>query len=261
MNRLHGWILALLMGPGASAGAAALPDTLRACGDVAEFPPFSYYQRADGKKTREVTGFDLDVLRIVAREHGMKLVVDLLPWPRCLAMAARGGYEVVLDGIKSPIRERDFLFPESHYSLTPIFLYLTARPKPDFTSKEVVAKLRICSQADYNYEPYGVPNALITNRARTVEDAAQMMKLGRCDVMINVLEILHGYATVGGIDLLRDKEYAYDFPTWMSKIDFYFMVGRTVPARAALIEAIGQSLAGLRKSGELERMRQRHMRQ
>lgn len=259
MNRLDGWMVALLMGASATAGAA-LPDTLRACGDVAEFPPFSYYQRANGKKTREVTGFDLDVLRFVAREHGMQLVVDLLPWPRCLAMATRGGYEVVLDGIKSPTRERDFLFPPSHYSLTPIFLYLTTRPKPDFSTKERVAKLRICSQADYNYEPYGVPNALVSNRARTIEDAAQMMKLGRCDVMINVLENLHGYATVGGIDLLSDKNFAYGFPTWLSKIDFYFMVGRSVPQRAALIAAITHSVDALRKSGELERLRQRHMR-
>jgi hypothetical protein len=60
MNRLARCLVAtgVLLALAAHA-RAALPPTLRVCGDVNEFPPFSYHQRVDGKKSLTVAGFDL----------------------------------------------------------------------------------------------------------------------------------------------------------------------------------------------------------
>lgn len=47
----------------AIAGNASTPvQTVAACDDANELPPFSYYERIDGKKTATVTGYSTAVL-------------------------------------------------------------------------------------------------------------------------------------------------------------------------------------------------------
>lgn len=259
MNRLSRCLVAtgVLLAFAAHA-RAALPPTLRVCGDVNEFPPFSYHQRVDGKKSRTVAGFDVDVLEYVFAGSEQKLEFDLLPWARCLLLARQGHYDIVMDGIKSPERERDFLHAATHYSLTPVFLYLKSEPKPALDSIRDLAHLRICSQADYNYAPYGIPDAMITNRARTIDDAAAMLKLGRCNIILQEVEVLNAHARLGGLDLMNSPEFEKFRPDWVKVIDFYFMVPRTNTHRKELIDVLDRGIARMRKSGELERVRNLH---
>jgi polar amino acid transport system substrate-binding protein len=259
MHRLSRCLVALgLLLAFAAPAQAALPQTLRVCGDVNEFPPLSYHQRVDGKKSRTVAGFDVEVLEYIFAGSGHKLDVDLVPWARCLLMAKRGQFDIVMDGIKTPERERDFLHASSHYALTPILFYLKGEPKPVLDTVQDLAQQRICSQADYNYASYGVPDAMITNRARSIDDAAAMLKLGRCSILLQEVEVLQAHARLGGIDLMNHPDFEKIKADWMKPIDFYFMVARTNPHRKELLDVLDRGIARMRRNGELERVRNLH---
>ncbi|HYX33892.1 MAG TPA: hypothetical protein VE954_12320 [Oligoflexus sp.] len=102
---------------------AEVPKVLRVCGDSDEWPPFTYFERSLGKKTNVVAGYNADFLSTLLAGSGRTAVVTLLPWKRCLDRAVRGDFDIVLDGAKTAVREKDFVFPESHYHLTPVVLY------------------------------------------------------------------------------------------------------------------------------------------
>jgi polar amino acid transport system substrate-binding protein len=237
------------------AGAAEIPRTLRACGDSNEFAPFSYFQRDNGRPTSTVAGFNVEVLQAIMAEAGHDATIVLVPWARCISLATRGDYDIVLDGVKSPIRERDFLMPASHYRLKPVFLYLKDKPPPPMRSNADLATQRICSQRDYNYEPFGIPDKLITNRARTIDDAAEMLRRGRCSIMLQEYEILQAYSALNGKDLLASPDLDFFEPKWIKEIDFYFLVGRSLPYGNELVRLLDRGIARMRKSGELERLR------
>lgn len=240
---------------------ADVPQVVRACGDSAEFPPFQYFERQAGRKTFRVAGFDVDLLRRVFADAGHEVQIDLLPWLRCLALTSKGDYDIAMDGIKSPVRERDFLFSTSHYSLTPVFIYLKSERKPRLESPTALASERVCSQAGYNYAPFGVPDSMIRNRARSLDDAAKMLRLGRCSVMLQQVEVLRGSVALGGIDMMNPDDFVQAYPTWMPPINFHFIVSRTLPHRDRVLEIIDNGIARLEKSGEMSRIRSTHYRQ
>ena len=243
----------------AAPAQAALPPTLRICGDVNEFPPFSYHLRVNGRKTPAVAGFDVDVLEQIVGGEGRSLQIELLPWARCLLLAKRGQYDIALDGIRTPEREQDFIHASSHYTLTPVFLYLKEQARPVLPTQNDLVRYRICSQADYNYAPFGIPDNMLTNRARTIDDAAAMAKLGRCNLILSELEVISGHAKLGGIDLMNSPEFESMRPDWLKPIYFHYMVSRAVPYRKELTETLDKGIARLRKSGELERLRNLHL--
>ena len=240
----------------AHAALAEVPKTIRACGDAAEFPPFQYFERQAGRKTDRVGGFDVALLRKIMADSGHEIQFELLPWLRCLVKVSTGEFDIAMDGIKSPVRENEFLFSQvPHYSLSPIFLYLKSNRKPGMDSPAALRKESVCSQAGYNYAPFGVPDSLIRNRATSIEDSAQMLRLKRCTVMLQQKEVLRGHAILGGEDLLSDKDFAYEVPAWIRQIDFYFMVSKSLPHRAELLEILDLGMARLEKSGEMSRLR------
>lgn len=233
---------------------AALPHTLRACGDGSEFPPALFRDRLTGA----ARGIDVDVLRRVLEPAGYRVEVELIPWARCVLLGERGDYQIVLDGVRSPRRERAFRFAASHYGFTPILLWLRKGPPPDLSSVRALARHRICSQADYNYEPYGLPAAMITNRARTIDDAAAMLKLGRCAVMLQNVEVLRAHHALGGPDYLGDPDLASATPAWMRRVDFYFMVGRGLAHGPELAALLTRGIESLKRDGELDRIRAKY---
>jgi polar amino acid transport system substrate-binding protein len=262
MVRLVLILLAVLLQAACWARApAALPGTLRVCADTNEFAPFVFRERHGSARGPQVLGYDLDVLRRVLEPAGVHIEVELLPWARCVLQGARGDFPILLDGLRSPKRERDFLFPASHYGLTPLFVYLRAGPRPDVDSVTGLSHYRLCSQADYNYEPYGVPDRMITNRARTIEDAVGMLKLGRCQVLLQYAELLEANRAMGGADVLGDPALRSEPAQWIRHVELYYLVSKRVPYRQELLELIDRGVTRLKHNGELDRLRAKYQNQ
>lgn len=259
---IRGFLVALCAALAMCAPAAQawtpIPQTIRVCGDTNEFAPYIYRERHGAARGPGLVGLDVDVLERILVPAGYQVRIDLLPWARCLLLGARGDYPIILDGLKSPKRERDFLFPSSHYGLTPVFVYLRKGPRPLTGSVEQLSRYRLCSQADYNYEPFGVPERMITNRARTLDDAATMLKLGRCQVLLQYVEILQANYALGGADVLGDPAFDSDPARWIPRVDLYFMVSKNAPYREPLVSLLDRGIQRLKRDGELDRMRAKY---
>ncbi|WP_414698997.1 hypothetical protein [Oligoflexus sp.] len=88
-----------------------------------------------------------------------------------------------------------------------------------------------------------------------------MLKYGRCDLVLHDLEILAGYARIGGLSVLQDKSLSYaplDLPT--IKTQLYLMVSRSSPFRTELVALLNQGIAHLKKSGTAKKLYEHHVR-
>lgn len=88
----------LVLGMPFPVGADTLPFT------SLEFPPYNY------EEDTRVTGFTTDVVRRIVRRMGHTPTVDLLPWERAQAEAARGKYAGIFTFTKSVERMRKFRY-------------------------------------------------------------------------------------------------------------------------------------------------------
>ncbi len=75
------------------------------CDDVAEWPPYTYYHRENGRKTGEVRGNSLRVVEAIFARHGIRYEIQLLPWRRCLLEVAGGTrFQMLLSATSNPNR-------------------------------------------------------------------------------------------------------------------------------------------------------------
>src|SRR5471030_2876485 len=70
----RGHVLALML---SLATVPACAETVLACADQAEMPPFVYAERINGNKTANVTGVSVDLLRLIGAPLGWALLHKL----------------------------------------------------------------------------------------------------------------------------------------------------------------------------------------
>ena len=80
-----------------------LPETLVFSADV-EYPPFSYV--SDGS----YVGHDIDLIRHISQEIGIRTEIKLAPWPKVIDMLESGSVDVVSGILKTPERSAIFDF-------------------------------------------------------------------------------------------------------------------------------------------------------
>lgn len=103
---------------------SAQPVTLRGktisiCDDGAEWPPYTYYKRVNEKKTRELVGYSVDVIREILDKHGIKFKLKLLPWKRCKQEMDKGEkYQMFLSGGLNPGRVKAYYITQPYYFTT-----------------------------------------------------------------------------------------------------------------------------------------------
>lgn len=236
----------------AMAANQPVPQTLRACGDIGEFPPYTY--RIGG----EVTGYNVDMLRALLAGSRRSVTFSLLPWKRCLAMSAAGQFDIVLDAAGTPDRRRDYLLVRSHYAISPIYLYSTAQAAPELQSQQDLLRYRRCEILGWDYSGTGIPNAddQVT-RPATIDAALSMLRNARCELMVYDRELvlglqqLHGQAWLDGL--------GYKVIPWLSPYALHFGVSRRLPYAQALTALLDEGVATLQKKGESTRMLERYL--
>ena len=111
----------LLLGCVSSFAYAALPSSIKICDDGDEWPPFSYYQRDDGTKTKQVVGYSVDYIQSILDKQKVAFSLELLPWKRCLADVKEGARAMLLSASRTPEREKDYLISKPYYAMTGIY--------------------------------------------------------------------------------------------------------------------------------------------
>ncbi|WP_317204972.1 substrate-binding periplasmic protein [Janthinobacterium sp.] len=255
-------VLAALSGAAHGAAPTPPPATLSGgrvgiCDDVAEWPPYTYYRRENGRKTKEVRGNSLRVVEAIFARHGIRYEIQLLPWKRCLLEVAGGArFQMLLSATSNPERRAAYLFSRPYYA-THYHYFYSRRAHPE--------GLEIRRPADLNrYTLGGIAGYAYSQLAgvdtgammRTVDYPAlvKMLRAGRFDAFAEDIEVIEGMAKLGERDFLRGGELAHAPLPGAGENTFHMMFTRATPLGAALQALIDRELARMEKSGQLRKL-------
>jgi len=260
------WVSALLFLAGVSMAGEASdappplpPGPLATCGDAAEWPPFTFYRREEGRRLADVTGYDVAVLRYLFDPQRHPVQVSLPPWNRCLYQAGRGRqWQIVVSASLNEERLERFLASEiPYYVTTPYYFYAQER-YPDGMGADVLqaaGDIHRCGLSGYNYTAYGLDNRSVDRSSKDYGAVIERLHRGSCDVMLAEPEIIGGFLALNGVLGPLDLEgiEAAPFPGG-EPIAFHFLVPRVLPQARALKAHIDARLIEARDRGVLQRL-------
>jgi polar amino acid transport system substrate-binding protein len=253
-----------LLAAAVPASAADLPPTaepgkplaVSICEDENEWPPYSYFLRVNGQKSRKLAGYAVDVIDDILTRHQISYRIDMIPWSRCLAVAKLGKqYQMVLNLSFSPERMQALLFSRPYYSTT-VYYYYSKRHHADGLAIKGPADLRahrLCGVRGYNYVGYGIDAKAIDQGAGDFTALIAKMHLGRCDMFLEKNEIMTGYGAIGR-DYLADPDIGRAPMPGIKPGLFHFGVSRQFPQAEVLRSLIDQELVKMEDSGRLQEL-------
>lgn len=257
-------LLCLLALPVRTAQAGELAQhTVRICDDGAEWPPYTYYKRVNGRPSAELVGYSVDVISAILKKAGIPYTLELLPWVRCLKEVASGQhYQLALNASYSEERNRNFLLSLPYYRTSNYYFY--AEPAhPKGLAIEQFADLkryRICGLRGYNYTIYGLATSEIDDGARSFSAVITKLKRGDCDLFLEKYEVLAGFATIGQ-DMLSDTTLARRPVPGMRPTEFHMLASRQHEHSAELLRVINEGLRELQASQQLRAMLAKYLNQ
>jgi polar amino acid transport system substrate-binding protein len=179
---------------------AASSDTVKICDDLGEWPPFTYFARANGEATTEIKGFTVSLVDRIFTEAGINYSIELLPWKRCLSGVETGTYNMLLNATYNDDRAKIFLFSEAHSTITPnVFFLKSSFPDgPKVEKKADLKNYKIGGIHGYNYDYYGLTeNDVINKGIYNYESLVTQLNRGHISIFVENLEILAGFKLVG----------------------------------------------------------------
>lgn len=248
-------MLGLLAG-GAGAWAA---EPVKIClGGGNEWPPFTYWERHDGKPDQSrLTGSAATLVLTALKHLGYDYDVSYLPWARVqqeLAdYASHQNCEVTWDASYTPERAAFAHYSEPLYHTRLGLFYSATRfpSPPDIKAPGALASQRLCGVIGYNYDPYGITDE--PQRVASVQQALDLVTRQRCDLFPSEIEPLYGGIELGAYRADGTLRYL----VLPSRKAFYLLVARSSPRGEALVKALNGELRAMNASGETEAIFQR----
>lgn len=246
--------------PGSQAAALAdklpAPLSIAICDDGNEWPPYSYFTRVNGKKTEQLAGYAVDVIREIFDRHHVQYSIELIPWARCQAVAELGkDYGMVLNMSHSRSRASQFYLSRPYY-LTTTFYFYSRKNHPDglaISSAADLRKYRMCGVQGYNYEGLGVDERKIDQGAKDFVALISKIKLGRCVLFLEKGEVMAGFAAIGK-DYLAGQEIAKVPLPGVKPVPFHFGVSKRHPHGQQVRALIDADLRRMEASGRLDEL-------
>ena len=206
-----------------------------------DFPPFEYTD----KKTKEIAGFDIDIIKAVAQEGGFDVKIIPMPSDGLIPAVADGTVDAAISAI--PITEelaRKVDFTEPYYEDAGLGILVSDKFNDSVKSKDDLKGRRVCVQRATQGAALasGIKGAEVMEFNSAPETYAELEK-GGCDAVINDYPV-HAYymatATPSGVTLLPDRITNEQYGIAMSK------------SKPRAEEAIRAGLAEVRSNGHYE---------
>lgn len=253
-------ILSLVILVATTARADSLKGkVIHICEDAAEWPPYHYLERENGKKTEEIVGYGIDVLDRIFGKHGISYKIDFLPWKRCLAEVKKGGkYQMALSGSYS--RERDDAYHLVNWYKTTVYYFYSKKRHPQGLKIEKLSDLEnydLGGVRGYNYYFLGEYEQKMDKGAENIETVIKKMSLGRFDLTFEQYEIFSGFRAIG-YDHLGNQDLGFAKlpgvePTW-----FNMMISKNYVHSPELKKILSEGIAQLFWSGEHKILLEKH---
>ena len=107
---LRRFLMAALLVPALMVSSAFAAEKITVASDPT-WPPMEFLD-----DNKQVVGYDVDMIKAVAKEAGMEAEVRMVAWDGIFAGVAAGNYDVVASGVTiTPERQRAFLFTKPYY--------------------------------------------------------------------------------------------------------------------------------------------------
>ena len=181
--------------------AGARAQTVVACADQAEMPPFTFNARVDGHRTEQVVGASVDLLKQIGRANGWDVSVQLLPWARCLAMVQENQAQIALDTSRADAENNHLTLSKPYFSLHSVY-FTSRRAQPQGLKISKLADLKqhhLCGLGGHRFELFGIDTRTVDLGTMTYESLIAKLHLGRCDLFIENREV------IGGMYLVNPK--------------------------------------------------------
>lgn len=236
-----------------AAPARAAEEVVTACLDETDRSGYAYPEAGGAWR-----GAAVDLVRALARQAGVKLRLQPLPWARCLRQAKASGADAVdfafyASSNAQRLAEYDFLGPI--HELTGGVWFVGARTDLPrlLTSYQDLAEHRLCGVAGANYawlKDVGV-DASVDAGAYSQRAAVAKLLRGRCDYLLGTAE-LRASAQRHGI-AAADMQ-ALGFAAYPDKrpIGYYLLFNKHGARHPAVFEAFTAAFAQLSRAGVVE---------
>ncbi|WP_163832118.1 substrate-binding periplasmic protein [Spartinivicinus ruber] len=229
-------------------------QTIHACSGEEEWPPYAFFQRMNGKKTKEVKGYTIDVLTNILTHHQIKLIVNLIPWQRCLKwVALNKRYHIVLDASYNAQRDESYLLTRDYYQLTPYYFYANKSFPNGLEVKNPINLTKygtLCGLHGYNYTNFGVNDSVVNKGARDYASLVVKTLSARCSFSLARYEIIVGFKLVGQ-DFFLDKKLRYARIPKTNPENFYMLISKNYQYAHELKSILDKGITQLERTGKL----------
>ena len=250
----------LLLATSSHAETATLLGKVAICEDGSEWPPYTYFERRDGKKTERIIGFAVDVIQDIFSRNGLLYSLELIPWARCQAEVKLGkNYQMALNLSYSEERNRNYLLTRPYYQTTNYYFY-SRRQYPNGLAIHSVADLKsyaVCGLLGYNYTGYGLKAGEVDQQARDFPAVIAKLHNRRCDLFVEKLEIMTGFLAIGE-PFLQDKDLGRAAIPGMEHAPFHMAISPAMPQAMALRKLLDEELLKMESSGKLKALWQKY---
>ena len=232
--------------------------------DGAQWPPFIYYDRKDGKVSKNIVGFSVDVINEIFKENNISYNTTLLPWKRALKELELGvDYQLILNASYSKKREKLYYFTRPFYSLNNFVFYSKKHYPQGLKSTNtsfIKNNYKVCGLLAYNYTDIGFADEEIDkvgfyNFDKLIRAIEQRQV--RCNVFIEGYEIMVGFQALG-------KDYFFNKNLGYAKIEddkqtpFHMIISKKFKYAKELKILIDEGLDILEASGRLEELKRKY---
>ncbi len=233
---------------------------VRACGGEGEWIPSSYFKRVNGSRTAEVAGYSPDVLRAALRGSGYRVEFALLPWLRCQREVEQGQrFQLAMGMLHSPERARLYRFSDAYLRFQPGYFYLHRRYPQGLQIRQLdeLSRYKVCGLYGYNYGFTRLRPEQMDNGALDYPAAMAKLAFGRCEILIETLEVMAGQRRLGRLsydaDLLRGRPLPETPP-----VVAHFAVSPQMADADTFLRVLNAGLARLQRERKLEAILRMH---
>ena len=231
--------------------------------DEAEWPPYTYYKRLNGKKTQEIEGFSIDVVSHILHRAGIKFTIELLPWKRALFNVAGGKKnQLILNSSYVKEREEDYLYSLSYYSLQHVIFYSVKKYPNGLVLKDIDdlnSNYKICGLRGYSYGAAGVDTQKVNLSFGTYGQLIHVLheRPEICDLFIEGYKILPGFKMIGH-DYLADMNLKHSIIPGLASKGYHMLISKKLAYRHELKRILDEGILDMQNSGEMDKVSEKY---
>lgn len=236
------------------------------CDDEAEWPPYIYYSRVNGKPDKsKLTGATVELFDEVFKLIGMKYSIQLRPWKRCLMEVHRFGqnqkFEVFTNGSFSMERADKYYISTSIYE-THKGVFYSKKQYPNGLPIRKLSDLnnfdRIDGVLGYTYEEYKLnSNKNIYQGAPNISASLKRLSSQRCDILLSSLEPVYGGEAIAKYIIPPDIDSMV--VPGIETTTFHMFVSKSSPRAYELVTRLNQAILILQHNGVSKRIFRKYL--